>query len=51
MVGPRRVLVERVGIEPDAAVALSRQDLAAGRDPQLAAAVRLVTERAARAST
>ncbi len=51
MVGPRRVLVERVGIEPDAAVELSRQDLAAGRDPQLAAAVRLVTERAARAST
>jgi carboxyl-terminal processing protease len=45
LVGPRRARLEHAGVEPDVVVERSREDLAAGRDPQLAAAVRLLTGR------
>lgn len=45
LVGPRQIRLESSGVEPDIAVDLSRDDLLAGRDPQLAAAERALLAR------
>lgn len=45
LIGPDRLAVEGTGVAPDIAVALSREDLAAGRDPQLVAAEQFLLTR------
>jgi carboxyl-terminal processing protease len=42
LVGPLKVRLESSGVEPDILVDMSRHDLAASRDPQLAAAERVL---------
>ena len=44
-VGPERRRLNRVGLTPDRLVVRTHADVAAGRDPQLAAALALLTER------
>ncbi|MFL5575992.1 MAG: S41 family peptidase [Gemmatimonadaceae bacterium] len=48
---PRGDRIEGRGVIPDDVVPLTRRDLLAGRDPQLAAALRWIAERKGRATT
>jgi len=41
--GPKKVTLEHAGVQPDMSVSLSRDDVVAGADPQLDAAVALLT--------
>jgi carboxyl-terminal processing protease len=44
VVGPEKQRLNRIGLSPDVVVARTAADIAAGRDPQLDAAIRLLTQ-------
>jgi C-terminal processing protease CtpA/Prc len=44
LIGPHRQELEGIGAQPDVVVDASREDLAAGRDPALAAAERVLLD-------
>jgi C-terminal processing protease CtpA/Prc len=44
-VGPHEVRLEGFGVQPDVVMELTQADLVAGRDPQLAAAERVLLGR------